>query len=149
MRETARGERTIAKRLSVAEIVEDAVGVPTAGRSVLYRWMRQHHDELLAKWAGLRIDWIATCARFAAAGLTDRRGKPPTPGTAQKTWQRVRHDVARARSQADQTGKQPAASPPLEPTEDPPPRFRLAVPRGMEPPTDPAAKPDSSSKGKT
>jgi hypothetical protein len=85
-------------RVAVADVVEDARGLPTmAGRSPLYRWMRRHHDELAEKWAGLRIDWVATCERLAAVGLTDRNGKPPSSSTARQTWLRVRRDLAKAR----------------------------------------------------
>lgn len=66
--------------------------------SPLYRWLRQNHDAFLAEWGGERADWQAFVEGFAALGLTDRTGKPPTRETARKTWMRVRADAAKAKA---------------------------------------------------
>jgi hypothetical protein len=85
-----------------------------AGRSPLYRWMRDRHDRLLKRLDGERPDWQALAEAFAQLGLTDRTGKPPAPETARKTWLTVRRDVAADRAKRAQKPPPPA---PLEPDE--------------------------------
>ena len=96
-------------------------GQQTAARSSLSRWMRRHHDELLAR-LGERPDWTALAQLFEEGGLTDRSGKPASPETARKAWQRVRKAVAEARARRPaQPPATPAKAPepsPTKPTED-------------------------------
>jgi hypothetical protein len=64
-------------------------------RSPLYQWMRARHDELLDVLA--RPRWGTVAEFFAARGIKDGGGNPPTPETARATWYRVRQDVDTAR----------------------------------------------------
>jgi hypothetical protein len=64
-------------------------------RSALFRWLLEHHDSLMAAAAPRRLEWTVLCVEFAKEGLTDMKGQPPSPGTARKTWQRVRKERAR------------------------------------------------------
>ena len=86
----------------VREIFDRAGKRPRgAGRSLLYRWMRTNHAEFARAFEAERPSWEALCAEFAEAGLIDRTGKPPSTATARKTWERVRKDVAAARTKAE------------------------------------------------
>ena len=38
-------------------------------RSNLFRWMVRHHDSIIERWNGERIDWRTFCAELAALGL--------------------------------------------------------------------------------
>jgi hypothetical protein len=64
-------------------------------RSTLFRWLYEHHDELVEAVKGKRIIWRAFCALFADAGLVNGNGRTPTERTARETWYRVRREVAR------------------------------------------------------
>ena len=68
---------------------------PSPSRSPLARWMRQNHDDLVARLGNKRADWTTLAKVFEDAGLTDRSGKPPTAETTRKTWVRVAQEVAR------------------------------------------------------
>ena len=61
-----------------------------ARRSTLYRWMLKNHDEFQAalKEAG-RPNWKALAHAFGEEGLTDLRGRPPTPEGTRQTWIKV------------------------------------------------------------
>lgn len=76
-------------------------------RSSLFWWLFDHHDEIRHPASGKRITWAPVVAQVAALGLTDRDGKPATPGTVRLTWYRVRQEVARRRA-AQLTGMNPA-----------------------------------------
>lgn len=88
---------------------------PGASRASLSRWMRQNHDELLAR-IGERPDWTVLAEVFAKGGLTDRTGKPASPQTARAAWHRVHKAVEASRKRAgggaaaepSQTTAQPA-----------------------------------------
>jgi len=81
------------------------------GRSSLYRWLRKHHDDLLARLEAERPDWQALAQGFVTLGLTDRTGKAASPETARKTWLTVRKDIIKAKA------KQAKAAPALAPGE--------------------------------
>src|SRR5208337_5079168 len=55
-----------------------------------------HHAAIQSTANGGRINWRELCAEFAAQGLFDVTGKPPSAAKARKTWQRVRKEAARA-----------------------------------------------------
>ena len=74
--------------------------LPTGSRTPLSRWMRENHDALRARLEGKQPDWTALARIFASAGLTDRSGKPASPGTARAAWWRTRKAVAAARANA-------------------------------------------------
>ncbi len=90
----------------------------TASRSPLSRWMRQNHDALLSR-IGERPDWRVLAGVFERSGLTDRSGKPASPETARKAWERVRKAVATARA------KRPAKQPLVQPAPEPASTLRL------------------------
>ena len=48
------------------------------GRSTLFYYLVEHHDQLIREWAGSSIRWASLVARFESLGLTDRDGKTPT-----------------------------------------------------------------------
>ena len=80
--------------------------------------MRANHDGLLARIGGQRPDWTALAKIFEQAGLTDRSGKPASPGTARVAWARVRESVARGRA----SRPPPEPGPAWPPGALPPPR---------------------------
>jgi hypothetical protein len=65
-------------------------------RSPLFVYMVEHHADLTGVLvrAG-RPNWEALSKEFAAAGLTDINGNPPTDAVARNTWVKVRAFVAR------------------------------------------------------
>jgi len=67
------------------------------GRSTLFYWMLDNHDDLLRVWPGRSIRWAALCAKFDALGLTDTNGKPAKEDTARITWWRVRKEAQEAK----------------------------------------------------
>ena len=79
------------------------------GRSRLYHWMRNHHDELRDGFAAHRPDWRLLAQEFTRLGLTDRNGRAVSAETARKTWLRVRADVARVRANRGGTVLPPLA----------------------------------------
>jgi len=89
-----------------------------ADRSPLFWWMVEHYAETERAAQGRRMPWVALCAQFAAFGLVDGHGNPPSPEAARRTWRLVRAEMAKA---------QAAPAPPA-----PPPRPR--VPPGWQPP---------------
>lgn len=89
-------------------------------RSPLFRWMVEHHDELVEASRRDGIHWASFCAEAAKRGLTDTRGHPPTTDNARKTWERVRRVVQKARAEA-------AAKPPK-------PIYPSRTPKGWVPP---------------
>lgn len=81
-----------------------------SSRSSLYRWMQQNHDELAAALAEAgRPNWKAITAEFAADGLTDADGNPPSQEAVRQTWWKVRKGVEATRA------KRQTASPPARP----------------------------------
>lgn len=89
-------------------------------RSPLFRWMVEHHDELVEASRRDGIHWASFCAEAAKRGLTDTQGRPPTTDNARKTWERVRRVVQKARAEA-------AAKPPK-------PIYPSRTPKGWMPP---------------
>ena len=71
-------------------------------RSSLFWWLVEHHDEIVAQAVGKRMRWEPLCARFAAHGLRDANGRPPTPRTARETWLQARRTVGQARERKRQ-----------------------------------------------
>jgi hypothetical protein len=67
-------------------------------RSPLFRWLAEHHDEILEAVSGERIDWATAAESFKQAGLTDATGKPATAKIARATWYKVRRWVATQRA---------------------------------------------------
>jgi hypothetical protein len=61
-----------------------------AARSALARWLERHADELAPtlEEAG-RTNWRAMAAQFATSGVTDARGKAPTPRCVRDTWRKI------------------------------------------------------------
>lgn len=68
-------------------------------RSSLFRWMVEHHDEMVEASRQERIHWASFCAQASKRGLTDAQGKAPTTVTARKTWTRARQAVREARAE--------------------------------------------------
>ena len=77
-------------------------------RSALFRYLREHHDRIVERQAGERMNWSALCGWFMASGLTNRRGGAPTPSCARKTWYRVRKLVASERQKAKEAAERKA-----------------------------------------
>lgn len=77
-------------------------------RSALFRYLREHHDRIVERQAGERMNWSALCGWFMASGLTNRRGGAPTSSCARKTWYRVRKLVAAQRQKAQEAAERAA-----------------------------------------
>ena len=84
------------------DILDTIDGMGLQERGTLRSWMAVNHDAFAKRLERFKPDWSALAAVFAKAGLTDRRGNPPTAEATRKTWFGV-HRTA--------VGK-PAASPP-------------------------------------
>lgn len=89
-------------------------------RSPLFRWMVEHHDELVEASRLDRIHWANFCAEASKRGLTDTQGNAPTTATARKTWTRARRAVREA--QAELTARPPK------------PVYPSRLPKGWVPP---------------
>ncbi len=75
-------------------------------RSSLFHWMVKHHDYVVERWDGDKIDWVTFCDELTELKLTDLTGKPASEKTARQTWFRARQAVAEKRAKA-------SAGPPL------------------------------------
>lgn len=64
-----------------------------SGRSPLFWWMVEHHDEMVEV-SGARISWKSFVEAAADRGLTDTRGNPPSEMNARQTWRQARAAVA-------------------------------------------------------
>jgi hypothetical protein len=84
-----------------------AVARAGSGRSPLYRWLRARHDAFAQLVEETRPNWTRLAEGFGALGLTGWRGRPLTGAMVQRTWWRVRRDVAALR-QRRQQGPRPA-----------------------------------------
>lgn len=69
-------------------------------RSSLFRWMVKHHDNIVERWDGDKIDWVTFCVELTELGLADLTGKPASEKTARQTWFRARKVVAEKRAKA-------------------------------------------------
>jgi hypothetical protein len=99
IRKTPREHRRMARQNRDTKAIMNSVQRNRL-RSNLFRWMVRHHDSIIERWNGERIDWRTFCAELAALGLTDTRGKPATEGNARETWRQARKAVAKARATA-------------------------------------------------
>lgn len=90
---------------------EIEVGHAARGRNTLARWMRTHHDELLAGIDGKPIDWELYINAFARRGLKDADGNSPTKATASRTWYRIRAAVAIEQARKQAQAVMPALAP--------------------------------------
>ena len=117
---------------------DDVAKVVTANRerggrhSLLYQWMRSHHDAIAAAFDADGACWRVVTEMLAENGLTDGDGKQPAIRRAQKTWYRVKRDVAAARAKAAAKRKLPPALAPVVatiplPSPDPPDPWRPAA----------------------
>src|SRR6185437_8219073 len=79
----------------VLAAIEKAVTV--SSRSELARWMRRNHDALVQRLNGQRVDWTEIANVFAKAGLTGRSGRPASPDSVRKAWERTQKAVAASR----------------------------------------------------
>lgn len=70
-------------------------------RSALFWFLYQHHDTLLEKWSGRRVDWNLVSAWAEAQQAWDRNEQTPRPNTARKTWERVRTLVAHEKAERE------------------------------------------------
>jgi hypothetical protein len=88
----------------MAKVIEGKAGAsgrPIYGggrgnRSNLYLVMLADHSDLAADIAARGARWPERAAKFAAGGLVDGAGNPPSPETCRHTWLRVRKDMAAA-----------------------------------------------------
>ena len=79
-------------------------------RSPLFRWMVEHHDDLIDASRRDGIHWASFCEEAAKRGLSDTRGLAPAPANARKTWAQARKAVEQGRAVA--AAKQPRPTPP-------------------------------------
>lgn len=128
----------------VARIV--AANREKGGRhSSLYRWMRSHHDALSAAFEADGASWRVVAEMLAGTGLTDGVGKQPAIRRLQKTWYRVKRDVAVARAKNEARRKSlPAlasivtATPVVSPAPPDPWRSGESQTASSAPPVEPA-----------
>lgn len=74
--------------------------ISSAGQSSLYRWLAENHDGIAEAATHKRVvGWSELASDFAALGLLDGSGKPPSPQSARKTWSRVKADIAKVRTE--------------------------------------------------
>lgn len=66
-------------------------------RPRLSSWMTRNHDGFAAALKESVTDWELLAEEFTRIGFTARGGKPLTAKTVERTWYRVRHDVAATR----------------------------------------------------
>ncbi|MDB5375847.1 MAG: hypothetical protein JWR00_293 [Rubritepida sp.] len=66
--------------------------------SPLAEWMAERHDQAAEILSHQHLSWAKAAEAFAAYGLKDQLGRPPTAETARETWQRV-EERRRARAQ--------------------------------------------------
>ena len=69
--------------------------------SALFRFLREHHDAILERQNGERMNWRALCAYFGQCGLTNVKGEAPSISCARKTWYRVRRSFSLLRARLD------------------------------------------------
>ena len=111
-----------------------------SSRSELARWMRRNHDALVQRWNGQRVDWTEIAKVFAKAGLTGRSGKPASPDSVRKAWERTQKAVAASRRAQHALPGLDAAPEPAA-AEQPRRRFQTAEPRGYQPAPKPPPSP--------
>ena len=80
------------------------------GRSPLYRWLWERHDDFAALLADNSPDWAALTEGFKSLGLTGRGGVVLIPETVRNTWWRVRKEYGAA-SRAQRAASSPAEPP--------------------------------------
>lgn len=97
--------------------------VSQSDRSTLFRWMTEHHDDLLAAASGERIRWKPFAEAAGTMGLTDVTGARPSPALCRQTWYRVRRLVACRKESARPHGPIKAATFPMATTSDAQPRL--------------------------
>ena len=84
--------------------------ISAAGRSSLYRWLAENHDGIAeATISGRVIGWSKLVEDFAAVGLLDGSGKPPSPQSARKTWAGSKPTLPRPRRKGGSGGQPPSA----------------------------------------
>jgi cell division septation protein DedD len=115
---------------------------PVSSRSELARWMRRNHDALVQRLNGQRVDWTEIAKVFAKAGLTGRSGKPASPDSVRKAWERTQKAVAASR-RAQNALPGPDATPEAVAAEPPRRRFQTAEPRGYQPSPAPTPTPEA------
>jgi hypothetical protein len=76
-------------------------------RSSLFHWMVKHHDFVVERWDGEKIDWVTFCVELTELGLTDLTGKPASEKTARQTWFRARQAVAKKRAKVAEQPPRP------------------------------------------
>ena len=104
-----------------------------AGISPLYRWLWDHHEQLLPELAKRGVNWAAMAQQFQEADIKAGRGSVATAEVVRQTWNRVCR--AKGRGQGGVKKKPQAADLPpdkdeqaIEPATKP--KFGFAKPRG-------------------
>ena len=109
-------------------------------RSSLFVYMLEHHADLsgVLVRAG-RPNWKALSQEFAAAGLTDINGNPPTDAVSRHTWAKVCTLVAKEGAPMTRTGQERPGAAVATPAEDQPKPLTsgVAVPRQTWPSASP------------
>lgn len=65
------------------------------GRSPVYRWLRQRHDQLAEamREIGGRPNWRGLADLMMEQGVRDGRGHPPTAATVREQFRKVQRDM--------------------------------------------------------
>ena len=83
-------------RSGLGAVLRDIARGP--GRSSLFHWLYDSHDEIVQASLGRRIRWKPIAAHASRLGLTDGDDKPPTAERVRQTWFGVRREVAKQRA---------------------------------------------------
>lgn len=127
-------------------------------RSPLFHWMVENHADLARAASSNSLSWSHLCATVQALGLTDVRGKPPSPATARKTWYRARVTVRRlAASAVKSSVAAPTLHPPMRSATPPGPLAAIPVraapgqmtTRFHPPPADTTAETEAEAEART
>jgi len=97
----------------------------------IYRWLREHYEQMLEERDELQRPWEVITAEIASAGVKGTRGGPPYVTSVRKTWKRVCRDVEaeRERKEARKAEREARAARRPPPAIPPKKESRALVPR--------------------
>jgi hypothetical protein len=70
--------------------VQQAIEEGGDRRPALYQWMASNHDELVAMFEDVRLNWPHLTTVFMGLGFRNLDGSDLKPETVRRTWYRVR-----------------------------------------------------------
>jgi hypothetical protein len=76
----------------ITKVVDAMRAKPRKGRGAVYRWLWDHHAELVRAFAETDAGWDAVSGAMCEAGVVGARGRSPTRKSLPKVWARVVRD---------------------------------------------------------